>query len=240
MNAEYLKQIHEWLEAFLWPEPDGKQRAKRERILESATAQFIRYGYRKTSIDEIARAAGVAKGTVYLYYQNKAELVMHAIALEKVSYLSQLEPLLARDIPATERLQALILLSFLTIPEMPLLSQLTSGDHELALALNEVDGTVLERINHFRTEFVVTLLDEATGKTWQKAALLARAQVMLDLIEAVAVSGQLAQQGENLGSYAGILAATLMHGITATADPRISRLLWSTPPTDMAAERTLA
>ena len=239
MNAEYLNEVHGCLEEFLWPEPDGKQRAKRQRILQSATAHFVRFGYRKTSIDEVARAAGVAKGTVYLYYRNKAELVLHAIALEKCPYISRLEPLLDTDVPATERLQALIVLGLLTIQEMPLLSQLTSGDHELALALNEVDGSVLERINSLRAEFVVNLLDEVTGQTWQRDLLLTRAQVMLDLVEAVAISGQLAQREEHLETYAGMLAATLVHGITAPADPQIFRLVWSTPPAGVAVEKAV-
>lgn len=240
MNAEYLDEIHGWLAEFLWPEPDGKQRAKRQRILNSATALFVRFGYRKTSIDEVARDAGVAKGTVYLYYRNKAELVLHAIALEKCSYLSRLEPLLDTDVPATDRLQALIVLGLLTIQEMPLLSQLTSGDHELALALNEVDGSVLERINALRAEFIISLLDEATGRAWQRDALLARAQVLVDLVEALAISGKLAERGESLESYAGTLAATLVHGIAAPADPQIFQLAWSAPPTRIAIEESVS
>ena len=47
---------------------------KREAILGAALELFGRYGYRRTSIDDIARAAGVAKGTVYLYVENKEAL----------------------------------------------------------------------------------------------------------------------------------------------------------------------
>ena len=48
--------------------------AKREAIFDAALELFGRYGYRRTSIDDIARAAGVAKGTVYLYVENKEAL----------------------------------------------------------------------------------------------------------------------------------------------------------------------
>ena len=44
------------------------------QIVEAATRIFIRQGYRATSIDEIAAAAGVAPGTVYLYARNKEAL----------------------------------------------------------------------------------------------------------------------------------------------------------------------
>lgn len=47
---------------------------KREAILAAALELFGRYGYRRTSIDDIAREAGIAKGTVYLYVENKEAL----------------------------------------------------------------------------------------------------------------------------------------------------------------------
>ena len=47
---------------------------KREAILGAALELFGRYGYRRTSVDDIARRAGVAKGTVYLYVENKEAL----------------------------------------------------------------------------------------------------------------------------------------------------------------------
>ena len=37
---------------------------------------FTQYGYRKTSIDDIARAARVAKRTVYLHFENKAAVFL--------------------------------------------------------------------------------------------------------------------------------------------------------------------
>jgi AcrR family transcriptional regulator len=46
--------------------------AKANAIVLAALELFTRYGYRKTSIDEIALAAQVAKRTVYLHFENKA------------------------------------------------------------------------------------------------------------------------------------------------------------------------
>ncbi len=45
--------------------------AKREAIVQAATELFRRYGFRKTSVDQIARAAQVAKPTVYAYFADK-------------------------------------------------------------------------------------------------------------------------------------------------------------------------
>jgi AcrR family transcriptional regulator len=47
---------------------------KRAAILAAAFTLFSRYGYRRTSIEEVARTAGIAKGTVYLYFRTKEEI----------------------------------------------------------------------------------------------------------------------------------------------------------------------
>ncbi len=51
---------------------------KKETILAAARQLFATKGYEETTIAEIARAAGVAVGTVYLYFQNKHEILVEA------------------------------------------------------------------------------------------------------------------------------------------------------------------
>src|SRR6202162_698738 len=50
--------------------------AKANAIVLSGLQLFTRYGYRKTSIDDIAQAAQVAKRTVYLHFENKAAVFL--------------------------------------------------------------------------------------------------------------------------------------------------------------------
>src|ERR1700704_2259508 len=45
--------------------------AQREAILVAATAAFLRYGFKKTSMDDVARAAGVSRQGLYLYFDTK-------------------------------------------------------------------------------------------------------------------------------------------------------------------------
>jgi TetR/AcrR family fatty acid metabolism transcriptional regulator len=51
---------------------------KREAILRAATKVFARNGYFNAKVADIARAAGVADGTVYLYFKSKEE-ILHSI-----------------------------------------------------------------------------------------------------------------------------------------------------------------
>ncbi len=51
----------------------------RQKILDAALQHFSRRGFFETGVDEIARAAGVAKGTVYLYFKDKPDIYIAAI-----------------------------------------------------------------------------------------------------------------------------------------------------------------
>lgn len=44
---------------------------RREQILDAATRAFVRGGYHGTSVDDVIREAGVARGTFYLYFESK-------------------------------------------------------------------------------------------------------------------------------------------------------------------------
>jgi len=47
---------------------------RRQAILEAATKSFSLFGYKATTMDQIAKLANVGKGTIYTFYKNKEEL----------------------------------------------------------------------------------------------------------------------------------------------------------------------
>ena len=57
------------------PESDAfRGTSKRERILRAAVDVFAEYGYFNAKVAQIAKAAGVADGTIYLYFDGKEDL----------------------------------------------------------------------------------------------------------------------------------------------------------------------
>src|SRR5271155_4251497 len=61
---------------------DTRRRRKAERpheILEAAFAEFSRDGYAMTTLDQIAERAGVTKGTIYVYFENKEHLFISMV-----------------------------------------------------------------------------------------------------------------------------------------------------------------
>lgn len=52
---------------------------KRIKVLKSAVSEFLDKGYEKGNIETIAKNAGVAKGSMYQYFENKQELFMYCV-----------------------------------------------------------------------------------------------------------------------------------------------------------------
>ena len=61
-----------------------QKEAKKQSLLSSAYALFTEKGVAKTSVDEIVRHANVAKGTFYLYFKDKGDLLQQLVY--KISY----------------------------------------------------------------------------------------------------------------------------------------------------------
>ena len=53
---------------------DGEDSAKRRQIVDGARATFLAQGFDAASMNDIARAAGVSKGTLYVYFDSKEKL----------------------------------------------------------------------------------------------------------------------------------------------------------------------
>jgi len=81
---------------------------QREMILNQAAALFARRGYPATSMNEVAEACGLSKPTLYHYFKDKYNLLVH-IADGHVSRLQALvEEVEAQNLPPEPRLRALI------------------------------------------------------------------------------------------------------------------------------------
>jgi len=52
---------------------------KQEKVIRSAISEFLKHGFEKANVGVIAKQAGVAKGSIYQYFDNKKELFLHAV-----------------------------------------------------------------------------------------------------------------------------------------------------------------
>ncbi|HET6585215.1 MAG TPA: TetR/AcrR family transcriptional regulator [Nannocystaceae bacterium] len=81
---------------------------KRLAILAAALDLFAKYGYRRTSIDDVARAAGIAKGSVYLHFPGKRELFRAGCEAVLADVLGKVEAVRKKPGPVRERVLALL------------------------------------------------------------------------------------------------------------------------------------
>ena len=82
--------------------------AKEHLILAAARKRFAYYGFSKVTMDEIAADVGLAKPSLYYYFQTKEVLFRAVIAHEQAKFVSDIESMLNRGAPAGEKLRALI------------------------------------------------------------------------------------------------------------------------------------
>lgn len=68
---------------------------KRERILRAAVKVFARKGFYATRVSEIAKAAGVADGTIYLYFENKDDVLVSLFQDRITKLIAALEEVVA-------------------------------------------------------------------------------------------------------------------------------------------------
>ncbi len=79
------------------PSTSDERKLREERLLDAATTLLVRWGYRKTTMDDVAREAGVGKGTIYLHWKDKNELFRAAIWREQQRYSEEIQRRIAAD-----------------------------------------------------------------------------------------------------------------------------------------------
>ncbi len=84
------------------------KKEKRKLILESAKSQFEEKGYHGAKISEIAKHAGIGKGTVYEYFDSKQSIFEELIVMYIDMYFEYTNKLLSKEVDPIKKLKILI------------------------------------------------------------------------------------------------------------------------------------
>jgi AcrR family transcriptional regulator len=101
---------------------------KRECILIEAAKAFARFGFKKASVDEIAKGAGVAKGTVYLAAESKQDLFYQVLHREIRAWVAETAKLIDPRKKADETLVRASEAGFQYLEKHPLVRDLLFGE----------------------------------------------------------------------------------------------------------------
>jgi len=194
---------------------DDRAERKRRRIVKAASSLFVRQGYRRTSVEEIARSAGVAKGTVYLYFGSKTDIMLCAIIEEKRRFFDALRPCLDPALPPGERLGLYLETALDLTSWMPLVSRLLGGDHEILAVLDDLPEEARIQMNEVQGGMLGEMVELAAaprrlerGEVEEIAAVIQGVVYMAGMAADTRMRGGLAAD-----RFARVLARIIVDGL---------------------------
>ena len=107
-----------------------ERKLREERLLDAATTLLVRWGYRKTTLDDVAREAGVGKGTIYLHWKDKNDLFRAAISREQHRFNEDIKQRIAAD-PEGGFLHRVTTHSMLAALSNPLVAAMIKGQSDI-------------------------------------------------------------------------------------------------------------
>src|SRR6266481_1456585 len=112
-----------------------------EKILVAAIQRFSKFGYRRTSINDVAEEAGLARATVYLYWKRKEDLFVAGLERFNARSWNLAETAAAKKGSAAERIRAMVLAQYGATSDIV---HGTASGHELFQANLRLGGAAVE------------------------------------------------------------------------------------------------
>lgn len=136
-------------------EERDKRQERAERILDAAAELIQRWGYNKTTIDDIAKQARVAKGTIYLHWKTREDLFRALLLHEELKLTEEIKQHMADD-PEGRTFYGMIKYTMLATMKNPLWKALFLRDTTMLgeLARQEIQTPIAEE----RTASFLSLL----------------------------------------------------------------------------------
>lgn len=204
-------------------EDTAGREARAHRILDAAGELILRWGYNKTTIDDIAKQAGVAKGTIYLHWKTRDALFTALMRREKVA-MNQAFLAGLRQEPAAWSLRAIFRQSALALLQRPLLKAVLLLDMDVIgkmVHAEHAKSAYAERLAVFMT-YLEFLRDHGlvrTDQSLQHQVYLMSAIFMGFFVVGPLLPGDLTPSNEELAELMGdAIHRTLESGRPVSAE----------------------
>ncbi len=109
------------------PQDASRRDERAHRILDAAGELVLRLGYDKTTVDDVARQAGVAKGTIYLHWNTREALFAALLRRDRAAMVTEVRRGVAAD-PDDITLRGLVRQLGLALMRRPLMKAVFLGD----------------------------------------------------------------------------------------------------------------
>jgi TetR/AcrR family transcriptional regulator, fatty acid metabolism regulator protein len=191
-----------------------KNKPKYMQIIDAAVVVIAEHGYHQAQVSKIAKQAGVADGTIYLYFKNKEDILISLFEEKMGTYIEKIEAMMAGKGTAAEKLLLLVNSHF----------NLLSTDHHLAivtqLELRQSNKELRHRINEVLKGYLQVIdkiLTEGKNNGEFSDGLdvrLAR-QMIFGTIDETVTSWVMNEQKYDLNALSGPVHRLLLNGISS-------------------------
>ncbi|HVR40603.1 MAG TPA: TetR/AcrR family transcriptional regulator [Thermoanaerobaculia bacterium] len=186
--------------------------SKRERILRAAVDVFAEFGYFNAKVAQIAKAAGVADGTIYLYFDGKEDLLITIFRDHTRSYLQSLERQLANVTRPEERLRVAIRHHLETLGRDRALAVVSQVElrHSLKFMSLLSQQEVADYLNMIRK---IVEYGQAEGVFRRNVHPQLVAKSIFGVLDEMVTSWMLSEKDYNLGGQADQVADLILTGL---------------------------
>jgi AcrR family transcriptional regulator len=158
------------------------------RILDAALAEFLDHGFRRTSMDDVARRAGLGRATVYRRFPTRDELIQAVLALECRRFFADIAAA-TRDLPTVaDRLVEGFVVGLRNARRQPLLNRMLTIEPEASLPFLTIHGGPAVAV--MREFLVGQYLDSPEAKA---GALVANPHEVAEILVRLSISLVLTQ-----------------------------------------------
>lgn len=153
------------------------------RILDAALAEYLAHGFRRTSVDDVARRAGIGRATVYRRFATRDELVQAVLARETSTFFAGIVAA-TKELPtAAEQLVEGFVVGLRDARAQPLLQRMLIDEPEMSIPfLTTQGGTALAIMREFLLRhFLAGARTKSGARPTEIAEILARLCISLVL-----------------------------------------------------------
>ena len=189
------------------PDPD-----KPQQIIDAAIRVFARSGYYNSRVSDIAREAGIAAGTIYLYFKTKDEILVTLFREKMAQWVAFVRREIAGEPNAVAKLEKLVLLHFRVLEDNPELAEVVQV--ELRQGHKFFRGASAHEISAY-FELIASVLEEgiAAGLIRQDVPVKVATKMLFGAMDQVATSWVLGKRGYRLTDSAEAVAAIFLKGV---------------------------
>ncbi|MDQ0202022.1 TetR/AcrR family transcriptional regulator [Neobacillus ginsengisoli] len=134
---------------------------RRKMIIEASTKSFSLFGYKATTMDQVAKLANVGKGTIYTFFKNKEELFEEIISTMVKEMIAEAESVIQPELTFTENVHRALyrLLEFRS--QHQLMIKLIQEEREMGtLAVSEMLQHIEDEIIAYLKKKIETAIDK--------------------------------------------------------------------------------